>query len=146
MAFVPILGFILGGIRFIIYKQIIKERNKILEKIKEDYKKFLKHPKITSDEEKRNFIKNLAGLYKFEIELKRVDISFKNLFFGFIGLLVGIFIFDVFGVPSLIVVIIILEVFGILSFLEFMFLNETYNHINLYESGKPPKEFIKKIW
>jgi hypothetical protein len=145
LAFVGILGFILAGTRLIVYNRIIKERDKILLKIEEDYKKLLRKPKIMSHEEKTNFIKDLSGLYRFETRLKTADRDFKDLFLGFIGLLIGVFIFDIFGLTSLIFVMIILEISGIWSFIAFSYINETNKYIDMYKFGKLPREFIKKM-
>jgi hypothetical protein len=150
IATVTVFGFILGGIRSIVYRQIIKERNSILPKIDKDYKKLLKKSKILSDEEKKNFIRDFVGLYKLEVGLKNAERDLRNLFIGFASLCSSAFIYEIaikLADPSLssllfLMIFILLPLSGFYSLIGTFSLTDTYNWINIYKSGKLPRELV----
>ena len=146
MAFITVLGFFLTGTRFVIYNRIVKEREKIIRKVKKDYCRLLKKPnRILANQTKTNFIKDLTGLYKFEVKLKLAERDFIHLFLGLIVLAFSVFIYDLFGLSSLVFVIMGLEIAGIWSFTAFSSLYATAKYIDMYSFGKRPREFVKKM-
>lgn len=140
-----ILGFILGGAYSILHRRVINERNRILPKVREKFHKLIEKYRKHPENEVKNFIKDLLGLYVFEIRLKQVEIDFRNLFIGFIGLLLTAFIYDIFGISSLIFVLLLLEIAGIWSYLSFSNIWTANKLIDKYKEGALPREWIKSV-
>jgi len=142
-----IASFIWGGVYQLIYKGVKKEQKEILRKIEENMNKLLEDSKNLIKTNKGNFIRDLAGLYHLESKIKRIGRDMRGVFFAFIAILIGVFVFEISGGVILVLIILffVWEV-GILWLLSSFFsMNKTLWFIEEFNKGVPPRDFVKKM-
>lgn len=138
-----VLAFILGWIHQIIYKNIKKDEDQLLEKITNKMNLLLKDSENLIKINKSNFIRDLAGLYRFEKFINSTDSDIRDAFFGFVLILVGTFIFELLGANILVFIILIMVwIIGIeISVISILYLNQTTKFIKNFNNGIAPREF-----
>jgi len=147
IACAALFAFILGGIRFIIFRPIEKRRKELLESINGDTEKLLENSRELIKHNKRDFIQDLNGLYLFEVKLKKIEKDYSSMFLSMVVIAILVIIFEMSGALglSLITFFMLGFIFSIeFAILSFYSLYSTIMCIDIYDSKKQPREIVRK--
>jgi len=147
MALGVILGFTNIGVRAIIYKQINQKKTTSLSSLTTELERLLNDATHLVNKNKREFMKNIAGLYKLELLLRQTDNYMRAVFFGSVLIMIGVFIieFTNMSLIPLVIGILVSEIGALWVWFSFIDMNSALEIIEKMERGTTPLEIVKNM-
>jgi hypothetical protein len=145
IAVATVSTFVLGGLRYTLLETVKKKKERITKEIQNKMATLLKSHSNKLDKDKKDFILDLVGLYHLENRLKTSEREFRNIVYGFIGIIFSSLIYAFAGASSFPVIFFIGEFSLVPIVMGFGSLYTTVRIIEKYEDDVSPREFAKRL-
>ena len=139
LAAVAVSSFVLVWLKFSLLENIKKKIVPITTEIQEKMIKLLKSYDKKIGNDKNNFILDLVGMYHLERRLKTSEREFRNIVYGFIGIIFSSVVYAFAGTASLPIIFLIDEFSFMPIILGFGSLYTTVKLIEKYEDNALPR-------